>query len=543
MPSKKMNTRASAWIGGLTLIVVLAVAALTSQLFLNTRVDLTRDKQFTLSPVALKTLEELPDIVTLRAVMSRELPSQFQQQRRRVVDLLREFEARADGKINLVFVDPGEDPERRQAVTALGIREVMLQEQTRDGMQAKRGYFGLALLYGDKKEVFPVIQNLETFEYELIIMLKRLTGSTKTIGVAEGQEGNRYAFAIPGGEATRQRVTRGFDENFPSLKNEIEQLYDIREVNLAQGPVRDDLDLLLVVAPSRLSEVEKYRLDQYVMSGLPVIVLTQGMELSLMTGITARPASNGYEDLLAHYGVGLRNNMILEPRQWQTVRFGSSAFPTPYPYWIVTSYGTMSPENPITATLSSASFPWTSSLETIPSAQPGAETEVLVRTTDQAWEETGNLLLYPRDLNEYLPVNQQSFPLVVMQTGTLTSFYADALPEGLSPSDTADRLLESGGDARLLVFSNALFASDFYVGYTNAMGNFHLVLNALDLLALDPDLIRIRSRMQSEPPLDEETVARARTPLIVANMALAPLLVLTAGVIMGIRRRKKETQA
>ncbi len=543
MTSKKISSRAGAWLGIISLVVTLAAVAIVSQLYVNTRIDLTRDKQFTLSESALKTLEDLPDIVTLRAVMSRDLPSQFLQVRQRVTDLLREFEARSDGKINLVFEDPGDDPERRQRANALGVQEVMLQEQTRDGMQVKRGYFGLALLYGDKKEVFPVIQNMETFEYELVVMLKRLTGSRKVIGIVDGDAGNEFAFVVPGGEAMQQQVTRGFAENFPSLKREMENLYRVETVNLAHGRVRDDIDLLLVVGPTYLSEREKYRLDQYVMSGRPVIVLTQGMNLSLMTGITARPASSGYEDLLAHYGIGVRMNMILEPRQWESVRFGSSMFPMPYPYWIVVTPGGMSRDNPITATLPSASFPWTSSLEVLPEAQPLAQAEVLVRSSEQSWEETGNLFLYPRELNEYMPVNQQSHALAVLKTGPMTSRYAEYLPEGLAATDTANRLAESRGDARVLVVSNVLFGTDFYVGYTNALGNLHFLMNAVDMLALDPDLIRIRSRMQRDLPLDSELVARAKTPLILANMLLAPLLVLGVGVFMGIRRRKKETKA
>src|SRR5690606_16932187 len=119
---------------------------------------------------------------TVRVVMSRDLPTQFQQMRTNVTDLLREFQARSGGKVTLVFEDPGEDEEKRQAALSMGIQEVRLQEQSREGMQVKRGFFGIALLYGDKKEVFPVVQNLETLEYELIVRLMKLTATMKTIG-------------------------------------------------------------------------------------------------------------------------------------------------------------------------------------------------------------------------------------------------------------------------------------------------------------------------------------------------------------------------
>lgn len=535
---KKLSSRAGAWLGGVTLVMLLAAVALVSQMFVNGRLDLTRDRQFTLSRAAVKTLEGLPDIVTVRVVMSRDLPTQFQQLRTQAVDLLREFEARSNGRFVLVFEDPGDDPERRQAAASLGIQEVQLQEQTREGMQVKRGFFGIALIYGDKKEVFPAVQNLETFEYELVVRLMKLTGSLKTVGVVEGTPGNQISLALAGDQ---QPPTVGFAQNFGTLKANMEQLYRVIPVVPAWAPLGKEIDLLLVLGPTFLTEIEKFRIDQFAMSGRPVIFLTPGMEINLASGITARPSNNGYEDLLTHYGLGVRKTMVLEERQWEMVRFGAATFPMPYPYWVVATYNTINPENPITAALQTMSFPWTAGLEIDTAAQPGATIEPLVFTTEQAWEESGDLMLYPRELNDYKPENQRVFPLAALQTGTVTSRYAAGAPAGALPHETDSLLRESQGRSRILVVPNVLFASDFYIGYTNARGNYHFLLNALDYLALDPALIGIRSRQINEAPLDEALTRRFKTPLIIANLALAPLLLVILGIAAGVRKRKKES--
>lgn len=545
MTSKKLSARAAAWIGGVTLAVFLAAAAIVSQLYVNGRLDLTRDRQFTLSEAAVRTLQELPDIVTVRVVMSRDLPTQFQQLRQQAVDLLSEFEARSGGKFNLVFDDPGEDVEKRKAAISMGVQEVQLQEQTRDGMQVKRGFFGLALLYGDKKEVFPVIQNLETFEYELIIRLLKLTGTPKVVGVVEGSEGNQFSFALPEG-----MPMNGFAANFRNLQGSIEQLYRVEVQQPAWMPIDPRVDILIVAAPARLTPVEKFRIDQFAMTGKPVIFLTPGMDVRVINGISGSPAVNDYDDLLAAYGVGVRRNVVLEPRQWEMVRFGNSTFPTPYPYWIVASYATMNPENPITAALQTMSFPWTSSLD-VDTSRADITSEPLVLTTGNAWEETGNLYMVPREMNEYIPENPRMHTLAVLQRGVMPSAYADALEDssasalraGLSATELSGARRASEGEARVLVVSNALFLSDFYLGYTNAMGNFHFLLNALDYLALDPSLIHVRSRLINEAPLDEERVASLKTAVVVVNMALAPLVLIVLGVVGGMRRRKREAAA
>jgi ABC-type uncharacterized transport system involved in gliding motility auxiliary subunit len=534
---KKLSSRAAAWLGAAALLVFLGAAGLASQMFASGRIDLTRDGRFTLAPASRKALRELPDILTIRAVMSRDLPGRLQQRRLEAVDLLREFEARSGGKVRLVFEDPGEDPARRSAAAQLGIEEVELQARERGSLEVKKGYFGLALLYGDRKEVIPVIANMSTFEYDLVVRMKKVTGAIKTVGIAEGPEGGRLTLVLPGeGSPT----TTGFEQNYPTLKAQMDARFRLRPVDLAAGPVDTSLGVLLVTSPGWLEEPEKYRLDQFLMAGKPVLFLSQGMNISMVGGLAGAPSRNNYEDLLAHYGAAVSKNVVLEPFNWEEIRYGSGGDQVPYPYWMVATYKTLNAGNPVTAKLQRLSFPWTSSLELNPKAQPQVRTEALVKSTPQAWEETGNVLFNPRPLASYQLGEPKEFTLAALLTGTFTSRYASGLPAGITPWDSATFRAFSKPDARLLVVGNALFATDFYMGYTQAFGNVHFVLNALDHLTLDADLIRMRSREAGAYPLDEEAVMRLKTPLLLVNMLLAPLILLAIGIFAGIRRRKLE---
>lgn len=542
MNSKKLSSRANAWLSVLTLVVILAVIGLGSQLFIHGRLDLTETKQFTLSRAASRTIKDLPDLVTIKAVMSKDLPTQFVQIRTHVVDLLREFEAQSGGKINLVFEDPGESETKRQQATSLGVQEVQLQEQSSEGMQIKKGFFGLAMLYGDKKEVIPVLQNLESFEYDLVVKLKKLTGTTKTIGIIEGADGNKMSLALPG---PQPKTTSGFDENFPTLKEEAEKLYKLEKLDPLGAPIRENLDLLLVAAPTRLGDREKYHIDQFLMKGKSVIFLTPGVDMSLGMGINGQASNNGYEDLLTHYGITVKKNVVLEDRNFQFVRFGNSFFPSPYPYWVVIGLDGLSASSPITSKLGSLSLPWASTLEIDTTRKDSAQVEVLARSTPGSWEESGSFFLLPRDLKEYRPVGQKSYPLAVLKSGNFNSFYADRpLPAGdtVNRLDTTGFLRQGKGESRILVVGNALFATDFYVGYTQASANLHFILNSFDQLALDPDLITIRSREIANTPILEAKKSK-KMHILLVNMLAAPVLLLAAGVFMGYRRKKKESMA
>ncbi len=542
MNSKKLSSRANAYLSIVTLVVILAVVGLVSQMFFHRRLDLTESKQFTLSKAALHTIGNLPDLVTVKVVMSKDLPTQFLQIRTHVVDLLREFEAQANGKITLVFDDPGESETKRQQATALGIQEVQLQEQSSEGLQIKKGFFGLALTYGDKKEIIPVLQNLESFEYDLVVKLKKLTGSIKTIGILEGSDNNKFTMTLPG---PQPKTTTGFDENYPALKEEAEKLYKMEKLDPLKGPIAESVDLLLVAAPSHLSETEKFYLDQFLMKGKSVIFLSPGVNLTLGSGINGTASSNGYEDLLAHYGLAVRKDVILEDRNFEFVRFGQSFFPSPYPYWIKVGADGLSATSAITSKLGVISLPWASAIDIDTLQKDSTKVEILASSSKGSWEEANNFVLLPRDLKEFLPVNQKSYPLAVLKSGKLRSFYSDhAAPAGDSsqPVDTTAIIKVAKKEARMLVIGNALFATDFYVGYTQGMTNLHMLLNSMDQLALDPDLITIRSREIANSPIQEGKKAR-KIPIVLLNLLLAPGILLAAGIIIGIRRKNREDVA
>ena len=542
MNSKKLSSRANSYLGIVTLVVILAVIGLTSEMFFHRRLDLTSGKQFTLSKASLNTIRSLPDLVTVKVVMSKDLPTQFLQIRTHVVDLLREFEAQANGKITLVFEDPGESETKRQSATSLGIQEVQLQEQSSEGLQIKKGFFGLAMTYGDKKEVIPVLQNLESFEYDLVVKLKKLTGSIKTIGVFEGGQGAKLTMTLPG---PQPKTTTGFDENFPTLKEEAEKLYKLEKLDPLTGPIPETIDLLLVAAPSRVSDYEKFRIDQFLMKGKSVMFLAPGLDMSLGMGINGTASHNGYEDLLSGYGITVKKNVVLEDRNFQFVRFGNSFFPSPYPYWITVQGDGLDASSPITSKLGTISLPWASSLVIDTTRKDSTKVEVLAKSTKGSWEEANNFFLLPRDLKEYLPVNQHEQNLIVLKSGKFHSFYEHRpLPMGDTTQklDTAGILRVAQKESRILVVGNALFATDFYVGYTNAVANLHLVLNSFDQLALDPDLITIRSREIANSPILE--AKKAKKPyILVLNMVAAPLLLLIAGFAIGMRRKKMEAMA
>ncbi len=537
--NKKLSTRTASLISLAVVAVVLVIAGIVSEKFFHSRIDLTENKQFTLSKAAIKTLDGLTDIVTIKAVISKDLPTQFAQIRTTVKDLLEEFAARSNGKIHLIFEDPGKDESKKSSVTSLGIQEVQLQEATTDGMEIKKGFFGLAITYLDKKEVIPVLSDIESFEYDLVVKLKKLTGTTKSIGIIEGSGDQKYSFTIPG---QPPRTTSGFDDNYSQLKKEVEKLYKIENVDVSSKAVDTNIDLLVVAAPKRLDEIEKFHIDQYIMLGKSVLFLSPGVEVNLSYGINGSATSNNYEDLLSHYGLGVKKNIIVDRVNPMPVHFGNGFFPIPYPYWIRCMGEDLDMTNVITSRLGVVTFPWASSIELDSNkSTDSSRVQVLVRSSADSWEETGTFNLLPRNLNEYLPVGQKSFPLAVLKSGKFSSFYdKNPIPSDSSNAiDPLNVLRKGEKESHIMVLGNALFATDFYLGFTGSNTNLWLLLNSIDQLALDPELITIRTREIPQRPIEPDK-EKQKLSLMMINMLAAPILLLLVGIFMGIRRKRRD---
>ena len=72
--------------------------------------------------------------------------------------------------------------------------------------------------------------------------------------------------------------------------------------------------------------------------------------------------------------------------------------------------------------------------------------------------------------------------------------------------------------------------------------NLNFMLNAVDQMALDPDLIKIRSRNISSRPISPDKTGK-KLSVVLTNMLVAPVILLVIGILIGLRRRKRDALA
>jgi gliding-associated putative ABC transporter substrate-binding component GldG len=472
------------------------------------RLDLTSQGVYTLSDASKKLVGSLDDRVTVKAYFTEDLPSPYNNNRRAVLDILNDYKAYSKGNLQYEFINPaGEKGE--QDAQAQGISPVQVQVVNEDKLEVKRGYLGLVMLFEDRKEVLPVVQNLSSLEYDISSALKRLTVKAK----------KKIGFTTGHGEADMNAIRQAFQTE--------SQQYDLTPVDLSKGePVAPDVAALLVIAPqNRFQDSARYQIDQYLMRGGKVAFLLNRVNANLQMR-AGQPLDVGLDELLQQYGVRVNPDLVRDAQcanisvmqQQGSITFQSQV---PFPYIPVAS--NFSTSNPIVKDLQGIVFHFVSSIDTSGAVAKGLKTQVLVRSSKRSGRQTGFFMIDP--FQRYTPADlaEDGIPLAAIVEGSFKSSFVGKQPAAVATSSP---------DTRVIVVGDGDFMKDEFLGNR---GNLTFFANIIDYLADDAGLITIRSKNVATPPLDQVSDGTKRV-LKYTNLIGPPILIIAYGLFRWRRR-------
>jgi ABC-type uncharacterized transport system involved in gliding motility auxiliary subunit len=269
--------RATAVFAALVLLILAYVALVlaSSRWAGPARVDLTTDRLYTLAPGTKRIIDGLHRPLRLTLYFSehatRDLP-QLRSYEQRVNEMLQEMVARSHGRIRLRVVDPVPYSDDEASAEGNGLTAAT------GGSNGERVFFGLvgslpppggenepdaedAAVAGGRTLAIPFFDpSREVFlEYDIAKLLYELDEPAKPrIGVISSLPamGNPIV-GKPAWTAMRQ----------------LEQLFDLETIDPDKlERVPDDLRVLLLIHPKRLSDDAQYALDQYVLRGGHLVV-------------------------------------------------------------------------------------------------------------------------------------------------------------------------------------------------------------------------------------------------------------------------------
>ena len=172
-------------------IIVVAILAIVNLISLNffARADLTENKRYSISQSTKDVLRELDDVINIKVYFSKKLPPYLTTLTRQVRDVLDEYRAYAGRNLVIYFEDPTDDPELQRRVHSLGIPPVQLNIIEKDKAEVMNAYLGIAVLFEDRSEVIPVVQNANNLEYDLTsAIVKVASDERRTVGFLTGHD-------------------------------------------------------------------------------------------------------------------------------------------------------------------------------------------------------------------------------------------------------------------------------------------------------------------------------------------------------------------
>jgi ABC-type uncharacterized transport system involved in gliding motility auxiliary subunit len=500
------------------LLAGILVAANALGARLTAQADLTRERFFTLSDATDRMLAQIETPVQVELYFSssrKGLPIGLKVFAQRVEQLLRQYERRAAGKVEVKVLDPSPGSPEEDEARRLGLAAQPLGSD-------ERLYFGLAVFHGGNRRTIPLVdyRRERLLEYDVSRLIQAVqTHRLPKLAVAS----SLHVFGRRGTPKEQQKIEDGTAEW--QFVKELRVSYDLEEVHPTFETLPAGTDALLVINPAGFDPRLLHAIDQFVLSGRPAMILldpycyqeTSRDEADGPVIGEEYAKSSDLPELLAAWGVTFRARDVLADVAYATeVPMQDGQPPVLFPLWV--SIPTFDDAQPVTAGFDSVMLAHAGVL----AAADGASTKItpLLRSSDASAllpaSEVGRM--NPYRLRDDVRPTGETYTMAAVVEGRFRSAFPAGKPAAApgagfndGPDAWALGLRESKETSRVIVVADADFLADAMayqlVSRRGAEivtrprnNNAALLANGLDHLRGSHALLPIRAKGQTIRP-------------------------------------------
>lgn len=495
---------------GIALIAFNYVAGKAKQ-----RVDLTKEKLYTLSDGTKKILSRLDTPVKIRLYVTRgdnSMPPIYSSYAQRVEDLLAEYRQYAKGKLEIEKLDPKPDTEAEDSANLDGVEGQMVNLN-------EKIYLGLAVSCIDQKVAMPFL-NLnreQLLEYDISRAITQVVQPEKpVIGVLSG-------LPLFGGSSDPMAMMRG-QRGAPAwvFITELKRDFEVKQVEATAESIDANVKVLMVVHPKNLTDKTLYAIDQFLMRGGKLMVFVD--PLSIMDSAPGmnplqrtQSASSSLDKLTKAWGLEFDANKVVADMNYKTTINRGQGRPEVMPSFLSLTKEGLATNDVTTSQIDSLLIPFGGAITGEPVA--GLKKEVLFKSSDksQLIEKFMAEFSGEQTTKDFVASGKE-YALGVRLTGKFKSAFPDGKPadgekkEG-EPKDAAkpgDSLKESKTDTAVILIGDTDMLADQFVAQVqnhplfgrvmNPGPNLAFIQNSVEQFAGDNNLITVRSRATLNRP-------------------------------------------
>ncbi|MDX1912486.1 MAG: gliding motility-associated ABC transporter substrate-binding protein GldG [Saprospiraceae bacterium] len=282
--------------------------------------DLTEEKRFTLTQPTKAALRDLKDRIYVRVLLDGEFPAGFKRLQTATREMLDDFRSES-GFIDYQFENPAigsveEVNERRKTLAEQGIMPFNLRVAELGESSQQLIYPVAVFQYGDRKMVVKLLENnspslspdevinnsVSLLEYKFANAIKKLRTPTRPVILFTRNHGELD-------ELQTYDLERGLQQFYDTDRITLDSVVELNPKSCA----------LLVVARPRgaFSEKDKFKIDQYLMSGGRLLWLIDPMNagldsLNVRGQFLSTPYDLKLDDMLFKYGVRINADVVLD---------------------------------------------------------------------------------------------------------------------------------------------------------------------------------------------------------------------------------------
>ncbi|MCD9617459.1 gliding motility-associated ABC transporter substrate-binding protein GldG [Chryseobacterium gleum] len=553
---KKFNAKSPL---GIFLIAVIPLVIILT--YSGIRLDLTKEKRYTLSDNTIKVLESVKKPLTVEVYLEGDFPASFKQLQSETKFMLEEFR-KINPKIDFKFIDPIKTKMSQDTLMAMGMQPSILPD-VKDGKISQITLFPYAVIkHGNDGVSIPLVvqqagidadeqltRSIEGLEYNLVSNIKNIAAAKrKKIGIlVNHDELNPDEF-----QGFVQLAMENYDAGPIIPKNQT-------ELSLEDVPLLKQMSALVIAKPRKaFTDNEKVILDQYIMNGGKTLWMIDAVNAEMDTLTRSKkvmpfPIDINMTDFFFNYGVRINPALVKDVKKFALLRLvtgevsGNPQYTSlPWPYYPL---GIAENNNPITKNINPVKFEFPTSIDTL-GGRKNIKTKVLFESSERTLlKQVPNYV----DLKEIASVDslgqmeKPSTPKIfaVALEGKFNSAYASRIERksypGFKTSSPENKMIviADGDVGRNKVIKGKPLPLGVDLLTNEQFGNEQFLRNALDYLLDDSNLMELRNRNIEERLLDRQRITEEKSTWQWLNLLLPLTIIgLLGGLFFWLRKKK-----